>query len=120
MPRSSAAAVAAPARRPATKKRSQPARRTSGPASGRAATASRAVAAPRALPRTRRPARPAPLVGRIASGRIGAAIDWILRGRACVVLFGALLAGVVFFNVSLLEKNKGIAQMNQQSSEIAM
>jgi hypothetical protein len=127
MPRP-AAATAAPRRAPAPARprpkttRRPPARRTSGPATGRTATAtSRAVTAP-ALPRTRtrRPARPAPLVGRIARGRIGVTLDWILRGRACVVLFGALLAGVVFFNVSLLEKNEGIARMNQQSSAIAM
>jgi hypothetical protein len=78
---------------------------------------------PRRAPRTktapRTRTRTAPAIQRLARGRIGAAIDWILRGRACVFLFGALLAGVVFFNVSLLEKNEGIAQTNAKATAIA-
>jgi hypothetical protein len=111
------AAATAPARHPRTAparrapKKRAPARRSSGPATGRAAAATRTAP---------RPARPAPLVRRVAAGPIGHALDWILRGRACVVLFGALLVGVVFFNVSLLEKNEGIAHMNQQSATVAM
>jgi hypothetical protein len=135
-----AAAVSAPSRQ---RKKSAPARRSSGSANGRTgahtrpraaagarkASAARAVAAPQAVPRraprtrtapkTKPRTRTAPLIQRAARGRFGAALDWVLRGRACVFLFGALLAGVVFFNVSLLEKNEGIARTNAKATAIA-
>ena len=45
-------------------------------------------------------------------------LDRILRGRGWVVCVGALLAGIVFLNVSLLEVNSGIAEMGERSSEL--
>jgi len=45
-------------------------------------------------------------------------LDRILRGRGWVACVGALLAGIVFLNVTLLEVNSGIAQMGERSSEL--
>jgi hypothetical protein len=43
-------------------------------------------------------------------------IDRLLRGRGWVVIVGALLAGIVFLNVSVLELNRGIAQTDAAAS----
>jgi cell division protein FtsL len=96
-----------------------------------AAVATRAARNARALER----ARTAPVAPRRKSGpvrrpspvaapaaprvaRVGAALvlDRLLRGRAWVVLVGALLAGIVFLNVSVLELNRGIAQTDAKSA----
>jgi cell division protein FtsB len=42
-------------------------------------------------------------------------IDRLLRGPAWVVIVGALLAGIVFLNVSVLELNRGIARTDAQA-----
>jgi cell division protein FtsL len=140
MARSSAAAVAAPPavkrRKPATRHASsqtarRPVRRTSGPVASRGSSAAVArsvavprapVRAPRAKPRTAPRTRPrsgeAPLVQRLARGRTGALIDRLLRGRACVALVFALLVGIVFLNVSLLEMNGGIATTSARATEL--
>jgi len=145
MARSSAATVARP---PAKRRKSshtstqthrRPARRTSGPAKGRTTAQKRPVAAagartasaaaptvrpkPRTAPRrpapqARRESAVAPLVHGLVHGRAGALIDRLLRGRACVAIVFALLVGIVFSNVSLLELNKGIAATNAEATAI--
>jgi cell division protein FtsL len=49
---------------------------------------------------------------------VGAVLDGLLRGRACVGIVFVLLVGVVASNVSLLEMNKGIAATNAQATAI--
>ncbi|MEX2196878.1 MAG: hypothetical protein WD844_16510 [Thermoleophilaceae bacterium] len=89
--------TAAPARRPA--RPSRPAR-----------TATPPRKAIRVVPRNG--ARPA--AAAIGSGLL----DRLLRGRAWIACVGALLAGVVFLNVSLLEINRGITQKAERSAEL--
>ena len=88
------------AARPAT--RTAPARRKSGPA-----------ARPTRAPRTT--AAPSP-VARVLTSRGMPLIDRLLRGPAWVVIVGALLAGIVFLNVSVLELNRGIARTDAQAA----
>jgi len=45
-------------------------------------------------------------------------LDGLLRGRAWVVLVGALLAGIVFLNVSVLELNRGIARTDAKATAL--
>jgi cell division protein FtsB len=45
-------------------------------------------------------------------------VDRVLRGPAWVVMLGALLAGIVFLNVSVLELNRGIARTDAKSAEL--
>ena len=137
MARSSAATVARPARRRKPTHASQSTvpnharRRSSGPAKGgtharkrpvaaaeaRAASVAARTAAPRRnAPRPRSQA--APIVRRLIHGRMGAVLDSLLRGRACVGIVFVLLVGVVASNVSLLEMNKGIAATNAQATAI--
>jgi cell division protein FtsB len=67
----------------------------------------------------RKPARPvaapAPRVARTGAALI---VDRLLRGRAWVVLVGALLAGIVFLNVSVLELNRGIARTDAKAATL--
>ncbi|MEA2479839.1 MAG: hypothetical protein QOJ07_1761 [Thermoleophilaceae bacterium] len=98
---------------------------------GRAAAARAAgsVAVPRTAPAVRprkpaprsRPARPgaAPFVRRLIAGPVGGLLDRVLRGRACVAVFGVLLVGVVFFNVSLLQMNRGITATSAKSTALS-
>jgi cell division protein FtsL len=89
----------------------------------RAATARAAAPAPRrtAPAPARRPprrvsgrARPAP-----ASLPRGARVlDALLTGRIWIGLVGVLLAGIVFFNVDLLQMNREITQMADKAAEI--
>ena len=138
MARSSAATVAPPAKRrkpsqggqrhASTQTHRRPARRSSGPAKGRADARKRPVAAAEAraasvaAPTRRNAPKPrattAPLVQRLVHGRLGAVLDGLLRGRACVGIVFVLLVGVVASNVSLLEMNKGIAATNAQATAI--
>jgi cell division protein FtsL len=86
-----------------------PARRKSGPA---------AKPAPRTRTRTRT-ATPAPSpVARVLNSRGMPLVDRILRGPGWVVMLGALLAGIVFLNVSVLELNRGIARTDAKSAEL--
>lgn len=112
MARSSAAAarrahsghVAPPAR---PRPRPAPARRKSGPAAKpRTAARPRAAAPPRTLAAT---------LGRLAEARL---LDRLLRGRLWVGCVGALLAGIVFLNVSLLQLNQDIAHTGKQSTAL--
>ena len=45
-------------------------------------------------------------------------LDRLLRGRAWVACVGLLLAGIVFLNVSLLEVNGGIANVNERATAL--
>jgi cell division protein FtsL len=90
--RGAAATVHAPARtRPA--RRPAPARRRSGAAARRTA---------RALPRY----------------DFVAVLDRLLRGPAYIAMVGVLLAGIVFFNVDVLELNHGIASTDTRSTQL--
>jgi hypothetical protein len=66
--------------------------------------------------RTVAPARPA--IARVAQGGATLFLDGILRGRAWVALVGALLAGIVFLNVSVLELNRGIAENSAKTDKL--
>jgi cell division protein FtsL len=46
-------------------------------------------------------------------------LDALLRGPGWIALVGVLLAGIVFFNVDLLQLNRNIATTAQRSSGIA-
>jgi cell division protein FtsL len=109
-----ARAATAPARAPRTAPRPAAPRRRSGGAT----VPTRAPAR-----RTRR----APSIGRVLEGPAGRILDTLLMGRAWVVLIGVLLAGIVFFNVSLLSLNQGITRdsekaqaLQQQNAELRL
>jgi cell division protein FtsL len=81
--------------------------------------------------RTRTPARPAPSrrrSGAVARPRTAtralprydfvSLLDKLLRGPAYIALVGVLLAGIVFFNVDVLELNHGIARTDSLSSQL--
>jgi cell division protein FtsL len=95
MARAATARTAAPRRSGA---RTAPARRPPRRASGHAPPA----AAP----------RPAPLP------RGARLLDALLTGRIWIGLVGVLLAGIVFFNVDLLQMNREITQMADRAAEI--
>jgi hypothetical protein len=90
--------------RPASTARpaSAPARRKSGAAKPRTAAAAPAPSA----------------VARVLNSRGMPLLDRILRGPGWVVMLGALLAGIVFLNVSVLELNRGIARTDAKSAEL--
>ena len=104
-----AATAAAPARhstrrRPAGSQRAAPARRVSGPAAGPAiALPVRVINAPFA---------------RAARRRTGGVLDALLAGRGWIALVFVLLAGIVFFNVDLLQMNRDIAGNDQRISAL--
>jgi cell division protein FtsL len=106
-PRSAAAAVArstagtihAPAR-PFTRPRPAPPRRRSG------ATVRPRTAAPRTKTRS------------AARGDFVAVLDRLLRGPVYIAVVGILLAGIVFFNVDVLELNHGIASTDSQAAHL--
>jgi hypothetical protein len=110
-PRSAAAAVARTAAgtihapgRPQTRPRPAPPRRRSGATTrprtqtGRARTAARSGAIPR--------------------GNFIAVLDRLLRGPAYIAAVGILLAGIVFFNVDVLELNHGIASTDSRAAQL--
>jgi len=95
------------ARRVARTRRARP-RHLSGPAAGRRP----AFAAAAALPVLRSPfARTA----RAGGGRV---LDALLAGRGWIALVFVLLAGIVFFNVDLLQLNRQIAAGADRASEL--
>ena len=111
-PRTAARAPRPRARTPAT--RSAPARH----AARRRATAQRGAAAHRrvsgasaAAPAVALPVRVlnAPFA-RAARARTGSLLDALLSGRGWIALVFVLLAGIVFFNVDLLQMNRDIAR----------
>jgi len=83
--------------------------------------AARTAPTPRRAPAREHPApvrrRPQP-VRRPAPPRSATRLDVLLRGRAWVALIGALLAGIVFLNVTLLKLNEGITQTSRQAAEV--
>ena len=87
---------------------------------------------PARTPARRRPA-PARKPARRASGHTGAAaakaktarrprgarvLDRLLTGRTCIAVVGVLLAGIVFFNVDLLQMNRDITQMADRAAAL--
>src|SRR3954462_14572870 len=100
------------------------------PRAAAAAVARGAAATVHAPARTRPVQRPAP-----ARRRSGAAarpapraalprydfvsvLDRLLRGPAYIAVIGVLLAGIVFFNVDVLELNHGIARTDTRSTQL--
>jgi hypothetical protein len=106
-PRSAAAAVArttagtiqAP-RRPQTRPRPAPPRRRSG-----------ATTRPRTQTGRAR-------TGAIPRGNFIAVLDRLLRGPVYIAVVGILLAGIVFFNVDVLELNHGIASTDSRAAQL--
>jgi cell division protein FtsL len=74
----------------------------------------RQVAPPRRPPRRvsgpHREAAPLPRGARV--------LDALLTGRAWIALVGLLLAGIVFFNVDVLQMNREITQMADRAAQI--
>jgi cell division protein FtsL len=107
----------------ATEARAQPA--TSRPAPSRRDPARSAPARHAAPPRTTAPARR--VSGRVhqrTAGRPAAlprgarVLDALLTGRLWIGLIGVLLAGIVFFNVDLLQMNRDITQMADKATRL--
>ena len=113
------AAAAAAAPRPKARRASAPARRKSGPA--RHATRADS-AAPRRLAGAGAPAVALPVrvlnapFTRAARRRTGDVLDALLSGRGWIALVFVLLAGIVFFNVDLLQMNREIARNDEKIS----
>ena len=74
----------------------------------------------------RAPARPAPLPVRVLEAPFARAVrartsrllDALLSGRGWIALVFLLLAGIVFFNVDLLQMNRDIAQNSERISAL--
>ena len=91
--------------------KARPARRRSGPVPrGATVTRSGAVALPRpgVVTRPRKPVAKPRTAARRPS-RVVPVLDRLLRGPGYIALVGVLLAGIVFFNVDVLQVNHGIA-----------
>jgi cell division protein FtsL len=69
---------------------------------------------PKRVPRQRQ----APPIARVLETPAARLLDALLLGRAWVLLIGALLAGIVFFNVSLLGLNQGITRDSARAQVI--
>ena len=82
----------APARRPVPVKRPAPARKSAPPTRAQAA--------------------------RLAHPRGAAVLDNLLYGRGWIALVFVLLAGIVFFNVDLLQMNRDIATTAEKAGEV--
>jgi cell division protein FtsL len=67
---------------------------------------------PRRVSGRPRPARPA------TPPRGARVLDALLTGRAWIALVGVLLAGIVFFNVDLLQMNREITQMADKAAQV--
>ena len=92
---------------------------------GRTATARAAPARHAAPSRTTAPARrvsgrahPWPSAQVAALPRGARVLDALLTGRIWIGLIGVLLAGIVFFNVDLLQMNREITQMADKATQI--
>jgi cell division protein FtsL len=107
MARAATARTAAPRRRTAAPRRRSP-------ASGGA----RAAPARRPARRVSGAARPVPAARALALPRGARLLDALLTGRIWIGLVGVLLAGIVFFNVDLLQMNREITQMADRAAEI--
>jgi len=118
-----AAATARKAHAPSrarAKGKAKPARRRSGPARGVTVTRAGAVALPRpgVVTRPRKPAARPRTATRRAPGRLAPVADRLLRGPGYIALVGVLLAGIVFFNVDVLQVNYGIAQTGTRADAL--
>jgi cell division protein FtsL len=89
------------------------------------ATAPRGEAAPRRPAAPRRTAPPPRRISRrarpaasVALPRGARVLDALLTGRIWIGLIGVLLAGIVFFNVDLLQMNREITQMADKAAQI--
>jgi len=101
---------AGPAHAPARPRPAAPPRRRSGHAPpARKASPAAPVGARR---------RAALALGRFVEARTQGILDRLLRGRLWVGFVGALLAGIVFLNVSLLQLNQEIARTTVQASAL--
>lgn len=82
----------------------------------RVAAAKRAGHPAKAAPRTRlRIVRRGRVAARPAAAGL---LDRLVRGPGWIALVGVLLAGLVFFNVSLLEVNRGITRHSERAAEL--
>ena len=135
MARSAAAARTAPALKPARRGGTRPG---GAPPARRGGTKAKAAGGPKAKTKPRAAAKPAvkpravlaggatirlplPLPVALPSvlrGRFGAVLDTLLRGQGWIGLIFVLLAGIVFFNVDLLQLNREIASTTERASEI--
>jgi cell division protein FtsL len=100
-------AKAAPARSAAARASTAPARRAPG-----------RHAAPRHAAPARRVSGHAIPARTIALPRGARVLDRLLTGRIWIALIGVLLAGIVFFNVDLLQMNREITQMADKATQI--
>jgi cell division protein FtsL len=114
---------AATARATAPRRQAAPARAKAAPARAKAAPARRAPARHPDPARTTAPprrispgARPAAPAGALPRG--ARVLDALLTGRIWIGLIGVLLAGIVFFNVDLLQMNREITQMADKATAI--
>jgi cell division protein FtsL len=121
MPRAAAArADTAPAHAP-SRRHGAPARRRTPAQPSRRAPA-RKGPAPKTARRTATPVdarrRAALALGRFVEARTQGLLDQLLRGRLWVGFVGALLAGIVFLNVSLLQLNQEIARTTTHATAL--
>ena len=101
-----------PPRRPASPRgEAAPRRRAAAPARRTAAPADRSPASAR---KTAVPAR----TGGGGQPRGAAVLDKLLHGRGWIAIVFVLLAGIVFFNVDLLQMNRQIAQTAERAGEV--
>jgi cell division protein FtsL len=105
-------ASAAPARRKPTRRSTAGHARAASPA--RARQAPRGGAAPLPLP-VRVLRAPA---ARAIRARASGVLDALLQGQGWIALVGVLLAGIVFFNVYLLQLNRDIAATSQRAAAV--
>jgi cell division protein FtsL len=86
----------------------------------RAATAPAHPAPGRTTTPSRRPPRrvSGPRRSPAAVPRGARVLDALLTGRAWIALVGVLLAGIVFFNVDLLQMNREITQMADKAAQV--
>jgi cell division protein FtsL len=115
-PRAKASTDRAPRAKAATDRapraKAAPARR----APARHAAPSRTTAPARRVSGRPRPAAPA--ARGVALPRGARVLDALLTGRIWIGLIGVLLAGIVFFNVDLLQMNREITQMADKAAQI--
>jgi len=107
-------ARAAAARATAPAPRRVPARSTPRRKPAPARRRSTGRTAPTRSVRTRPAGRRAKAAARLAAIPHSPFVDRLLTGRAWIVLVAVLLAGIVFANVALLEKNAGIARTTEK------
>lgn len=112
----------APARKPSPEPRPAPVRRAAAAAPApvrRAAAAAPAPAPVRGPGPARKSARPKSRQSdRAAHPRGAAVLDNLLYGRGWIAIVFVLLAGIVFFNVDLLQMNRDIAAMADNGGEL--